>query len=237
VGHTLVANRLLAGSACGRRQRGEPLNSVVSWQQMSAAVNWTGGASVGSLHASWPFARLSCTAKDLSISLFGAYHFSPEQVVRIEPYGSVPIISSGIRIIHTNPDCPDRVIFYCLVGQDRLLREINRVGFVPSASAMDLPERRGMPWRWTFLTACLLVWNALFFLDGSPWEHHTLGGGAIAAAALAFLTSLALMFSPWMQSLALKPDRSPEEVLPTVRFFTLMSGVMLFALAFGHVPS
>ena len=29
VGRTLVANRLLAGSACGKRQRGRPLNSVV----------------------------------------------------------------------------------------------------------------------------------------------------------------------------------------------------------------
>jgi len=29
VGRTLVANRWLAGSACGKRQRGRPLNSVV----------------------------------------------------------------------------------------------------------------------------------------------------------------------------------------------------------------
>ena len=29
MGRTLVANRLLAGSACGKRQRGRPLNSVV----------------------------------------------------------------------------------------------------------------------------------------------------------------------------------------------------------------
>src|SRR5258706_4081966 len=32
VGRTLVANRLLAGSACGKRQRGWPLNSVVRAQ-------------------------------------------------------------------------------------------------------------------------------------------------------------------------------------------------------------
>ena len=29
MGRTLVANKLLAGSACGKRQRGRPLNSVV----------------------------------------------------------------------------------------------------------------------------------------------------------------------------------------------------------------
>ena len=85
----------------------------------------------------------------------------------------------GIRIIHINPACPDGVIFYSFVGRDRLLQEIERVGFVPSASAADLPERRGMPWRWAFLIACLVVWNVLFFLDGSPWERHAPGGGAI----------------------------------------------------------
>ena len=30
MGRTLVANRLLAGSACGKRQRGRPLNAIVS---------------------------------------------------------------------------------------------------------------------------------------------------------------------------------------------------------------
>jgi hypothetical protein len=34
VRRTLVANRLLAGSACGKRRRGRPLNSVVSHQVM-----------------------------------------------------------------------------------------------------------------------------------------------------------------------------------------------------------
>ncbi len=212
----------------------EEITSVTLSAMMNTAVNWTGGASVGGLHASWPFARLSCTAQNLSIFLFGTYQFSPEQVVRIEPCGSTPL-SWGIRIIHINPACPDKVIFYSFVGRDRLLQEIERVGFVPSASAADLPERRGIPWRWAFLIACLVVWNVLFFLDGSPWERHALGGGAIAAAAAAFLTSLALMFLPAMQSLALKPDRSIDEVLPTVRFFALIAGVMLFSLAFEHV--
>lgn len=193
-----------------------------------------GGASVGGLQASWPFARLFCTAKDLSISLFGTYHFAPEQVVRIDPIGWTPL-SWGIQIIHINPACPDRVVFYCFIGRDRLLREIKRIGFVPSASAADLPERRGMPWRWTFLIACVVVWNALFFLDGSPWEHHALGTGALSAAAIAFLTSLALMFLPGMQSVALKPDRSIDEVLPTVRFFALIAAIALFTLALDHV--
>jgi hypothetical protein len=169
--------------------------------------------------------------------MLGTYRFSPDQVVRIDPYGSIPILSSGIRIIHTNPDCPDDVVFYCLLGRDRLLQDIKRVGFVPRASASEVRERRGMPWRWTFLIACFAIWNVLFLLDGLPWEHHALGAGAFAAAVVAFSTAMALMFSPWMQSLALKPDRSPEEVLPTVRFSALILGVMLIAMASSHVAS
>ena len=35
MGRTLVANRLLAGSACGKRQRGRPLNAIVRLQTCS----------------------------------------------------------------------------------------------------------------------------------------------------------------------------------------------------------
>ncbi len=34
MGRTLVANRLLAGSACGKRHRGGPLNAIVRQQPM-----------------------------------------------------------------------------------------------------------------------------------------------------------------------------------------------------------
>src|SRR4051812_37330026 len=37
VGRTLVANRLLAGSACGKRQRGRPLNAIVRRHQGAAS--------------------------------------------------------------------------------------------------------------------------------------------------------------------------------------------------------
>jgi len=39
VGRTLVANRLLAGSACGKRHRGRPLNSVVRWHSNHRGSN------------------------------------------------------------------------------------------------------------------------------------------------------------------------------------------------------
>jgi uncharacterized protein (DUF983 family) len=43
VGRTLGANRMLAGSACGKRRRGRPLNSVVR-QRMGAACPKCQGA-------------------------------------------------------------------------------------------------------------------------------------------------------------------------------------------------
>src|SRR5258706_11525967 len=41
VGRTLVANKLLAGSASGKRRRGRPLNSVVRGHQMAASSDRT----------------------------------------------------------------------------------------------------------------------------------------------------------------------------------------------------
>jgi hypothetical protein len=40
VGRTMVANTLLAGSACGKRQRGRPLNSVVSHHKGEAVESF-----------------------------------------------------------------------------------------------------------------------------------------------------------------------------------------------------
>jgi len=48
----------------------------------------TGGARIGMLHASWPFATLTVTNErlDLNASLIGTYSFTADQLFH-EPYG------------------------------------------------------------------------------------------------------------------------------------------------------
>ena len=47
MGRTLVANKLLAGSACGKRQRGRPLNSVVRHHENMRCYNHPDQEAVG----------------------------------------------------------------------------------------------------------------------------------------------------------------------------------------------
>jgi hypothetical protein len=94
-----------------------------------------GGTRVGWWRASWPLATLSVSASSLSISapLVGSHSFSPDQVVRLEPYGLIPIFGRGIRIVHSRTDCPAKVLFSCFWTSERLLESIRGAGFVPRA--------------------------------------------------------------------------------------------------------
>ena len=201
---------------------------------MGLPAKATGGARIGWVNASWPLARLSVTEKELSlkVSLFGIYKFTPEQVVRLEPHGSIPLISSGIQVVHNKADSPQTLIFWCVGSRDRLLEEIRRSGFKPSGKAAAVPLQTGMPWRWSFIVAAVLLLNALFLADRFIVKvQHGTGPLSVAAMAIIFATSIGLMRSEFVQSLALKPGRSAEEILPMARLLTMISGFMLVMFA------
>jgi hypothetical protein len=190
----------------------------------------TGGARIGWLNASWPMARLSAKAGELSlkVSLIGSYVFTPGQVVALEPHGSIPLFGWGIRIVHTNPDYPERIVFSCLGSRDNVLHEIRMAGFRPQATPSERPARDGMAWRWSFLVATIAIWNLLIFVDG-PWQRRPDSWGPTASASFLFLTTVALKLSPAVQAMALKPGRSFEEVRAVVNLLQMIGGVMLFA--------
>ena len=87
-------------------------------------TSYRGGARIGWVNASWPFARLTVSADKLALASLGTYEFSPLQVVSVEPYGSIPLLSSGIRIIHNRADYPEKIIFWCMGNRSRVLAEI-----------------------------------------------------------------------------------------------------------------
>ena len=197
---------------------------------MEPTVSSIGGAKAGWINASWPLARLSSSASQLtlSISLMGSYSFTPAEVIALERRGSIPLFSSGIRIVHTNPNYPENLVFWCVTGRDRLIERIKRTGFRPLANPSQVPRRNGMPWRWPFLLAVIVVWNVLFLVDFADWgQGRQMGYGVLTAVGLLFATAVALGLSHRVRALALKQGRSFAEVQPLVRLVGLGSAMML----------
>jgi hypothetical protein len=212
---------------------------------MNSEINARGGTRVGWFNATWPFATLSATANRLSLScgVFGSWKFSPEDVVRLESYGSIPILSSGIRIVHANPQYPEKVVFWCFGSPDRLIRRIGELGFRPRATAAQIVHRATNPLRWSFIITALAVWNALIIVDTSALgdDSHKPGVLSLLAFALLFLTAFGLTRFSEIQALVLKPGRSVSEILPMVRLIQFISSVGLVAFAiqyfFGSIPA
>ena len=92
--------------------------------------SWTGGARVGLWNYTIPCARLSVQRNRLFLhidteKIFGIkllrflgvgprdFSFGPAEVSGIEAVGRIPVLSTGVRIHHTIPEYPRKVIFWC----------------------------------------------------------------------------------------------------------------------------
>jgi len=205
---------------------------------MRESLGVTGGAQIGWVNVSWPLARLTASRGELSVKawLLGSYSFSPDEVAAIEKYGSIPVLASGVRIVHTNPTYPSNIVFWCFGSSRRLMAKIQELGFVPSAPLASVPRRNGIAFRWSFIIALAVAWNALFLLNGlSTWEQPRPPVSALVALGLLFLIATAVRQSPRFQLLALKPGRSVAEIQPLLALAQLVSGFLLVIFAVQYV--
>ena len=94
-----------------------------------------GGAQIGRVNATWPFGTLRVSTRSLTISgpLSRSYTFAPEQVVALEPCGWIPILQRGVRIVHSNPRYPSRIVFIGFQSPERLIERIRQAQFIPAA--------------------------------------------------------------------------------------------------------
>jgi hypothetical protein len=192
--------------------------------------SFRGGARIGWVNASWPFARLSVSAGQLALASFGTYVFSPSQVVSIQPYGSIPLLASGIRINHNRTDYPEKIIFWCVGNRDGVLTEILKSGFSPSGH----PAQRaaGFPFRWSVVVVVIVVWNVLFMLDDagqSEPRSHVPGAFAILALLLLFGLATAVRVSQPVQRVILREGHEVGEIKAFLGLLQLVAGVLSIA--------
>ena len=83
---------------------------------LSTEQTWRGGARIGLMNATWPFAQLKVTPSQLVLQVvfLGTYVFKPEQVTRVEPYGLIPFAGKGVWIHHQVMGYPEKIVFWYL---------------------------------------------------------------------------------------------------------------------------
>jgi hypothetical protein len=201
-------------------------------------ANFRGGAQIGWLNASWPFASLRVSVDGLSLSCLGSYSFKPDQVVALEPYGSIPFFASGIQIRHNRPDYPERMIFWCMGSRRDALATIAQSGFRATGQALAA-RPRGFALRWSFVIGAIVVWNLLFMLDRSldGASRETPGPLSLLALVLLAATATALRLSPRLQQLALRDGHHFGEIRSFVVFLQFLTGFMSLVFSIVWIAS
>ena len=190
-----------------------------------------GGAQIGWVNATWPFASLRASRHELRLSCLGSYEFAPSQVVSLEPHGSIPFLSSGIRISHNRRDYPNKIIFWCMGSRTNTLSAIKAAGFLPAGIAS--PRAPGFPIRWSVAIGVVVLWNLLFLLERSaaPSPGGQPGPFVFSALLCVFVLALATSLSPRMQRIVLREGHEVGEIKAFLSLLQVISGVL--SLVFG----
>lgn len=197
-------------------------------------VRAVGGARIGWVNATWPFALLSVSEQALTVTVavLGRYTFRRDQIVAMEPYAVLPVLGGGVRIEHTVAEYPRHIVFGCFGRPRSLINRIHETGFIPEAQPDETLTTRGMAVRWQALVFSLGLYCALLLLDWlrSPDEHP--GSLSFLAVSLLFLGTTGMRCSLCLQRLVLKPGRRVSEIKHWLGFLSLVSG--LLCIFFGR---
>jgi hypothetical protein len=193
----------------------------------TSRVTQRGGAQVGWLSASWPFASIQIAHGSLTVSALGKYAFAPGEVHAIEPIGSIPVLTTGIRIHHTRPDFPEKIVFYSMGGRDRLLDAASAAGF--TVGQPTLAATRGFPVRISAIVVFVLMWNGLLILDVGANPFNAAGRPglySLLALALAFTVATFIPRSPRLQELFLRDGHDVGEIRSFLRLMQVVTGLL-----------
>ncbi len=194
-----------------------------------------GGAKIGLLNATWPFATLKITNETiiLNVKILGKYTFSLTQIQRIEKVVHIPILGWGLRIYHNVPDYPEKIIFWCFANPQKILDKIQEIKFSPGGETGAV-VKRGYPVRWQAIVAILAIYGGLLFLDQDFSLNSVKNPGfySVLAVVLVFIGSLSIWKVRCIQKLILKPGRSPNEIRHWLYLLSFVSGFLATLLLF-----
>ncbi|UCF80034.1 MAG: hypothetical protein JSV08_05790 [Acidobacteriota bacterium] len=217
---------------------GEPVRALERGMTMQSRVSFRGGARIGWVSATFPFAQLFADRKKLTIRVMflGKYEFTPEQVVSIETYTVIPFLGWGVRVRHNVETYPKEIIFWCFGIPSSVVRRIRETGFTGQGEPSEAMEKRkwySFPVRWQAIVVAVVLWNALLLTDISSTGEP--GMGFMLALMILFLTSVLLPRSEFLQEFVIRPDRSIDEIKPALGLLQLISGLMLVFLIASKV--
>lgn len=202
-------------------------------QPRAEAFTVRGGAQIGWINAGWPFGMLSVSPRSLTISspFSRSYVFEPEQVVALEPSGWIPILQRGVRIVHSNPRYPSRIVFVGFQSPERLIERVRQAGFIPARPDARVPSPPGLPIRGGVVLLLGPTCALLFLLDRLlPWRLSL-----PLTLALLYAAASALPLSTRLQSWLLKPGRSVDEIRLPLKVLRFASGLVLALLVAATV--
>jgi hypothetical protein len=145
------------------------------------------------------------------------YKLNPEQVLSFQKK------SNELQINHTSPSCSAKFLISGTKPADKIIAEIEAIGFHPSANPQDAFNREGSALRRKASVIGVLIWNLLFLSSYIPKTFGVnvpqvfpirtiLGPGPLIAISLVFTLSIAARYIPIVQKLILKPGRDIGEI-------------------------
>lgn len=209
-------------------------------------LNLTGGAKIGMVSATFPFATLKVNKDllELNVSLVGNLVFQPSDIISIEPYTLIPVLGQGLKINHKVSNYQKRVIFYTFKNPNSILWQIQEIGFLGNENQtnpkiertiIDKQANGGFAIKKGFAIGAIVVWNVLFLTNFIPFfpdekERLPIGIGVLTAVGLLFLTALFSLISSDFRRLILKEGRELKDIKKFAIFAMILSGFMFVYL-------
>jgi hypothetical protein len=202
-------------------------------------LKYIGGARIGIVHATWPFASLTITKEkiELNATILGKFTFLSDDIISIEPYSE--FFSRGLKIIHKVPKYNKKIIFWTFQNPGTIIDEIENIGFYdidkPSMGEYEKDQitvkqkQGGFPLKIPFTIAIIVIWNILIFSDFLNMNPDKIpfGNGAIMALGFVLITSILLLISKDIRKLALKEGRELNDISKFLYFIIFISLFML----------